>query len=78
MDSGPGFSTMAFALLEQKVEEARKNGKQLLVAMMLDDMAIRRQLEFDQKKSQLIGYIDVGSGKGPSGVTYSRGLFKIW
>ena len=62
MDRGPGFSAFALSLLEQRVEEERKKGKQVLVALMLDDMSIRKQIEYDQKTSQLIGYVDIGSG----------------
>ena len=62
MDKGPGFSAFALSLLEQRVEEERKKGKQVLVALMLDDMAIRKQIEYDQKASQFIGYVDIGSG----------------
>ena len=45
------------------MDEEQKHGKQVIVALMLDDMAIRKQVDYEQKNSELIGYVDVGSGK---------------
>ena len=62
MHGGPGFCSNAFTLLHQKVEEEHKKGKQVLVAVMMDDMAIKKQIDFDSSQSRYIGFVDIGAG----------------
>ncbi|GFO20488.1 THAP domain-containing protein 9 [Plakobranchus ocellatus] len=46
--------------LENKVNEARKQGNEVLCSLMLDEMAIMKKIEFDGKKT--FGFVDIGSG----------------
>ncbi|KAB0798672.1 hypothetical protein PPYR_09665 [Photinus pyralis] len=56
----PGFSQTAFDLLKGKVEENNRLGKSTLCALMLDEMAIKKQIDFVAGKSW--GYVDLGTG----------------
>ena len=62
LNSGPGFSTHAFEMLEEKVEKLRKEGQQTIVSVMLDEMSLRKQIDFDDKTSQFICFVDIGNG----------------
>ena len=58
VDGNPGFNDEIFKALEKMVEN--RGGKQLLCSMMMDEVAIRRQVEWDGK--QYTGYVDMGVG----------------
>ncbi|KAL3210733.1 hypothetical protein MRX96_008674 [Rhipicephalus microplus] len=50
----PGFTSEAINAIRAKANEAKKNNKQLLCNLVVDEMAIRKHLE--QKISRLRGY----------------------
>ena len=56
IDGDPGFNKQAF----QSLKEKTKDGKTVLVALMIDEMAIRKNVEWDGKK--LLGFVDMGTG----------------
>ena len=58
---GPGFSEEALELLQKHVKVSGPQ-KELIVALTVDEMKIKKQFEFDDKTSQFIGYSDIGSG----------------
>ena len=60
---GPGFSSQAFLLLEEKVTAESKQDKQVLVSVMLDEMSLKKQIDYDEKSSSYIGFVDVGTGE---------------
>ena len=60
LDGSPGFSEQAFNLLKQKVEKSKSANKPVLVSVMLDDMSLRKQIQYDQKQSSLNGFEDLG------------------
>ena len=63
IDGSPGFSTQALKLLEQKVEYAEEKKKpEVIVSLMLDDMSIKKQIDYDAKTSTFKGYVDLGTG----------------
>ena len=45
-----GFTSDAFRSLELKVADARSNGGGVLCALMIDEMAVRKKLEWDGEK----------------------------
>ena len=49
----PGFTKPAFNALKEKVEDARKIGKEVVCSLMLDEMAIKN-ISWDGKKVQWI------------------------
>jgi hypothetical protein len=56
----PGFTKPAFNALKVKVEDAKKNGKEVVCSLMLDEMAIKKNIWWDGKKYH--GYVDLGNG----------------
>jgi hypothetical protein len=63
IEGTPGFSTLAFNLLEQKVKYAKeKNKPPVIVALMMDDMSIKKHIDYDSKSSSFKGYVDIGTG----------------
>ena len=63
IDGSPGFPILAFDLLKQKVDFAKeKNKPPVIVALMLDDMSIKKHIDYDSKSSSFKGYVDLGTG----------------
>ncbi|PIK44382.1 putative THAP domain-containing protein 9-like [Apostichopus japonicus] len=60
IDGAPGFTKPAFAALEAKRKDNRAKGKETVCAVMLDEVAIRKHVEYAH--GQFHGYVDIGSG----------------
>ena len=56
----PGFTEPAFKALSLKVEQAKKQKKEVLTSLMFDEMSIKKHVVFDGKRFR--GYVDVGDG----------------
>jgi hypothetical protein len=50
VDGSPGFTEQSFTQLKNKVEEENAKGHKVIVQLVLDEMAIRRHVQFDGKK----------------------------
>lgn len=61
IDGKPGFSSEAFIALKQKAIEANTNGKEVLAVIMFDEVAIRKQVEFDEHNNKTTGQINFGT-----------------
>lgn len=46
---GPGFTKEAFEILKVTVSENKKINKKTVCALMVDEMAIRKHLHWDEK-----------------------------
>lgn len=55
----PGFTSTSFRALHNKSVAASANGKTILCSLMMDEVAIRQQVEWDGQKYH--GYIDMGT-----------------
>ncbi|GBN27794.1 hypothetical protein AVEN_158652-1, partial [Araneus ventricosus] len=56
VDGDPGFSNVAFEALKVKANAAESK---VICSLIIDEMSIRRQIEFDGKR--LYGYVDLGT-----------------
>ena len=56
----PGFTKPAFNALKVKVQEANKIEKEVVCSLMIDEMAIKKNISWDGKKYH--GYVDLGNG----------------
>lgn len=56
----PGISSESIQLLKFKVAEAKQNAKKILVSLVFDEMAIRRQIIWDNKSKRFLRYVDMG------------------
>lgn len=61
IDGSPGFSKEALEIIGFKVQECKLKNKKLLCSLVVDEMAIRQQIEWDHHKNSWMGYIDYGS-----------------
>ena len=60
MDGEPGFTKDALNALKAKVLAAKRDNQEVVCALMLDEMSIRKHVEWDGK--QFRGYVDLGTG----------------
>lgn len=60
IDGSPGFTKEALVALKMKVEEGQAANKTIVCGLIVDEMAIRKHLEWDG--SQFSGYVDMGTG----------------
>ena len=60
MDGEPGFTKDALNALKAKVLAAKRDSQEVVCALMLDEMSIRKHVEWDGK--QFRGYVDLGTG----------------
>ena len=59
VDGNPGFTEPAFSILKLRSEVATKTSKPLLCAFVMDEISIRKHVEWDGKRCR--GYIDMGT-----------------
>ena len=59
VDGNAGFSKEVLASLTQKVANSRSAGKEILCALMIDEMAIRKHIEWDGEN--MVGFVDIGN-----------------
>ena len=60
MNGEPGFTKDALTALKAKVLAAKRDNQEVVCALMLDEMSIRKHVEWDGK--QFRGYVDLGTG----------------
>ena len=61
VNGDPGFTKAAFSAIEARATDNKAQGKETICAVMLDEMAIRRHVQY--AKGRYHGYVDVGSGQ---------------
>ncbi len=59
MDGEPGFTKEALTALKAKVLAAKRDGQKVICALMLDEMSIRKHVQWDGKKYH--GFVDLGT-----------------
>ncbi|GBN36791.1 DNA transposase THAP9 [Araneus ventricosus] len=59
INGSPGFTGEAFSSLKVKAEEAEKKSTTIKCALMVDEIAIKKHVEWDRTKFS--GYIDLGT-----------------
>jgi len=64
IEAEPGFQGEAFAAIKGRVAKEKENGNQILVSLSLDDMSLKRQVEYDGK-GRVWGYVDLGEEDQP-------------
>ena len=60
VNADPGFTQAAFCALSAKVLAAKRDGQDIICSLMLDEMAIRKHVDWDGEKFR--GYVDIGTG----------------
>ena len=59
IDAKSGFTSESFRTLEQKVKEAKDRGQELVCGLILDEMAIKKHIQWDGERFH--GYVDIGT-----------------
>lgn len=60
IDASPGFTDIAFDALSKKAIELRDQNKSLIVALIFDEMNIRKHSQWDAANKEFLGHIDAG------------------
>ncbi len=58
MKSEVGFTEESFLTLEKKAEDEKKEGREVSVSLMFDEVSIRKKMEWNGK--HFIGGVDLG------------------
>ena len=58
INGDPGFHDEIFAALKEKAEQCDGGG--ILCSFMMDEVAIRKQLDFDRVSDKFVGHVDMG------------------
>lgn len=58
VDGSPGYTQDSLRAIEIKVKECRKEHKPLVCALIMDEMAIKKHIQWNGKRQ--VGYIDYG------------------
>ena len=56
-DGEPGFTKEALTALKAKVLAGRRDGQELVCSLMLDEMSIRKHVQWDGKAKKYRGYL---------------------
>ena len=62
IECSPGFSGQAFKALETQVQKFSEKGKHLIVSLSIDDMSLKKLVNYNSKKKAYVGFVDVGAG----------------
>lgn len=57
IDTEPGITDVALQILKQKAEDYKRNGRELLLALLCDEVSIKKCVEHDEYKSQFTGFV---------------------
>src|SRR5687768_10538726 len=59
-DADPGITQEALTALALKIEDCKKKGVTLRFCMSIDEMSIRKMIEYSNAKKKYYGYVDFG------------------
>ena len=60
VNTDAGFTKAAFSALSAKALAAKRDGQYIIGSLMIDEMAIRKHVDWDGE--QFRGYVDIGTG----------------
>lgn len=60
INGSPGFTDEAIDALRQRAEQAKSEGKPFMVAMIFDEVSIRKHSQWDASKKEFLGHITAG------------------
>lgn len=62
IDGNPGVLTESLNVIKHRVNCAKQSGKTIFLALMLDEMSIKRQVIWNEQLKKFVGYVDYGTG----------------
>ena len=63
IDAEPGFAKEALTALQAKVLAGERDGQEVVRALMLDDMSIRKHVQWDGKAGKYRGFVDMARSR---------------
>lgn len=57
IDCDPGITTVSLEILKQKADEYQKEGKELTLALLCDEVSIKKSVEYNEAESQFTGFV---------------------
>lgn len=62
VDGSPGITSEALETLKTKAKEFKTNGKQLYIALIFDEMSIRKKVEWNDQRQKFSGFASCRDG----------------
>lgn len=75
VDGQPGLSSEAFHALKLKCIETRSKGYQTICSLMVDEMSIRQQIQWNRRCFE--GFVDIGTGFDSDSLPQAKAAFVI-
>lgn len=60
IDASPGICSISLKIVEERANEMKKRGKELICNLVFDEMAIRKNVQYCQHMRSEVGYITYG------------------
>ena len=70
-----GFTNSSFDALSTRVEEASEQGHRVICSLVMDEMSIRRHVEWDG--TRFVGYVDIGTGVTDDSTPVAKDVFVL-
>lgn len=64
IDSEPGITTVSLQILKQKAEAYKKEGKELTLALLCDEVSVKKSVEYNEAESQFTGFVSCENKRG--------------
>lgn len=61
VDGAPGYTTEALQLLNIKCKEAAEKNTKLICNLVMDEIFIKKHIEFSPAEKRFYGYVDIGN-----------------
>ena len=62
VDAEPGFTKPAFDALKGLVLSEKERGRDVICALLMDEISIRKHTQWDEKRQKFRGFVDMGCG----------------
>lgn len=63
IDGSPGLTKQSFDLIRNKIQDKNSAWSYKLCCLHIDEMEIKKYLEYDKKTKRVYGYVDIGAGQ---------------
>ena len=75
VEGDPGFTKAAFEAVSQTVTKNKEEGRETLCSLMLDETAVRKQMEFANNRYH--GFVDIGNAEVDDSAPKAKDAFVL-
>lgn len=61
VDGAPGYTSEALHILKIKTKEADKNNNKVVCNLVMDEIFIKKHIEYNVSTKRMCGYVDIGN-----------------